>query len=203
MGEAVSANLFLAFVVFAAVASFTPGPNNVMLMGTGLNFGFRRAQPHVFGVALGFALMVALVGWGLGAIFTAYPVLYTILKYAGAAYLLYLAWHLARAGTIDPAEGNGRPMTFLQAAAFQWINAKAWVMAIAAITTYAAFAAFPLNVILISLVFLGIAVVSSWCWVLFGSALRRFMTNPGAVRAFNIAMAVALVASLYPVFAEH
>ena len=197
-----SYDLLAAFVAFAVVTLFTPGPNNVMLMTTGLNFGFARARPHVYGVALGFAVMVLLLGLGLGAVFTAYPVLYTTLKFAGAAYLLYLAFVIATSGPVqETGEAIGRPMTFLQAAAFQWVNPKGWVMAVASVTTYAAILGFPFNVILIALIFAVLGTLSAWTWVIFGTWLRRFLTSAKAVRAFNLVMAALLVASLYPVVA--
>jgi threonine/homoserine/homoserine lactone efflux protein len=147
-----SRELFTAFVVFALVSLFTPGPNNLMLMASGVNYGFRRTLPHALGVAFGFGFLVLLVGIGLGAVFVAFPPLYTVLKFAGAAYLVYLAWLIARSGPAESGKG-GRPLTFLQAAAFQWVNAKALVMAVGAVSTYAAVAAFPGNVGLISGVF--------------------------------------------------
>lgn len=198
-----SADLLGALVVFCAVTLFTPGPNNVMLMTSGLNHGFARSLPHQLGVAFGFAFMVALVGVGLGAMFTAYPILYAVLKYAGAAYLLYLAWAIATSGPMEDAEGStGRPMTFIEAALFQWVNPKAWVMAVGAMSAYAGVAAFPWNVIIITALFGLLGLPSCGAWVLFGSALRRVLTNATAVRAFNIAMALALVASLWPVLAD-
>ena len=196
-----SYELFVAFVVFAVVTLFTPGPNNVMLMASGLNFGFRRTLPHVAGVDLGFGFMVLVVGIGLGAIFTAVPMLYTVLKFVAAAYLLYLAWKIATAGTIHEDAG-ARPFTFLQAAAFQWVNPKGWIMAIGAVATYAAIAAFPFNTILMVVVFIVFGLASSLTWLLFGTGLRRIVTNPRSVRVFNFAMAGLLVVSLIPVFLE-
>ena len=131
-----SHQLLLAFVVFALATLFTPGPNNIMLMTSGLNFGFARTLPHCFGVSLGFGFMVLVVGFGLGALFAAYPVLYQVLKYVGAAYLLYLAWRIATATGVH-GDSRARPFTFFQAAAFQWVNAKGWVMAVGAVTAYA------------------------------------------------------------------
>ncbi len=195
-------DLLIALLVFVNVTLFTPGPNNVMLMTTGLNFGFRRAQPHVWGVTLGFAFMVLLVGLGLGAVFTAFPVLHTILKYGGAAYLLYLAWMIARSGPVREGSGEGTPISFFRAAAFQWINPKGWVMAIGGVSAYAAILGFPANMLLIAGLFGVFGLFSSCTWVLFGSALRRILRNPTAVRVFNIAMALALAASLIPVFLE-
>jgi threonine/homoserine/homoserine lactone efflux protein len=128
-----TADLLLAFILFAFVSSITPGPNNTMLLSSGVNFGFNRTIPHMLGISCGFALMVLAVGFGLGAVFKAYPILYTVLRYAGAAYLLYLAYKIATSGPAeDGDQSNTRPMSYLSAAAFQWVNPKAWVMAIGA-----------------------------------------------------------------------
>lgn len=194
--------LFWALIVFTVVTLFTPGPNNAMLMTTGLNFGFRRGQPHLWGVALGFGVMVLAVGLGLGAVFQAYPAAYVVLKYLGAAYLLYLAWQIATAGPVHTGEPGGRPITFLQAAAFQWLNPKGWVMAVGAVSTYAAVAAFPFNMALMAALFGGLGMLSSATWLGFGSALQRLLRSPRAVRGVNIAMALLLVASLWPILAD-
>jgi len=191
-----------AFVMFAVVTLFTPGPNNVMLMTSGLNFGLRRAQPHVLGVTLGFSFMVLVVGLGLGAVFSAWPALYTIIKYAGAAYIVYLAWLIGRSHSVEEGEPPARPVSFLEAVLFQWVNPKGWVMVVGAVTAYAAVAAFPLNMVLMAVVFGVFGYASSLSWVLFGTGLRRFLTAPRAIRAFNIIMAVLLVLSLVPVFAD-
>ncbi len=141
--------LLIAFVIFAVVMFFTPGPNNIMLLSSGLTYGFRRTLPHIAGITIGFAFMVAAVGLGLGTIFIAYPVLQTILKYAGAAYLIYLAAAIAMSGTAPSGQDDQRgPMTFWGAAVFQWVNAKGWVMVIGTITAYAAIASFPWNIII-------------------------------------------------------
>ncbi len=194
--------LLWALLVFVVVTLFTPGPNNTMLMTSGLNFGFRRGLPHLWGVALGFAVMVLAVGLGLGAMFQAYPAAYTVLKYAGAAYLLYLAWQIATAGELKEGAAGGRPITFLEAAAFQWLNPKGWVMAVGAVSTYAAVAAFPVNMVVMAALFGGLGILSSATWLGFGTGLKRLLTSPRAVRAVNIAMALLLVASLWPILAE-
>jgi threonine/homoserine/homoserine lactone efflux protein len=196
-----SHQLLAAFVVFAIATLFNPGPNNIMLMTSGLNFGFARTLPHAFGVALGFGFLVLVVGLGLGAVFAAYPAIYAVLKFAGAAYLLYLAWRIAIAGPVA-GSARGRPLTFLEGAAFQWINPKGWVMAIGAVTAYAAIARFPLNIVLIAAIFTGFGTLSSWTWLLFGTGLKAVVTDPEKVRVFNIVMALALAASLVPVFLE-
>jgi threonine/homoserine/homoserine lactone efflux protein len=146
--------------------------------------------------------MVFLVGIGVGAIFQIFPVLYAILKYAGAAYLLYLAWAIGTSGRVEEAKRKSRPMTFIEGAAFQWINAKGWVIALGAITTYAALTSFPLNVVLLSALFAVVGTASSATWAAFGSGFRRFLRDPLHVRIFNVVMAVLLVASLFPVFAD-
>jgi threonine/homoserine/homoserine lactone efflux protein len=197
-----SLELLAAFLLFAVVMLFTPGPNNIMLMTSGLNFGFARTLPHMLGVSLGFGLMVFLVGIGLGAIFKIFPVLYTVLKYAGAAYLLYLAWAIGTSSKVEEGKKKSRPMTFIEGAAFQWINAKGWIIALGGVTTYATLTSFPLNVIQLSALFALLGTASSATWAAFGSGLRRFLKDPRHVRAFNIVMALLLVASLYPVFAD-
>ena len=195
--------LLAALALFCVVTLFTPGPNNLMLMTSGLNFGFRRGVPHMLGVTLGFTLMVLIVGLGLGVVFEKWPLLYTVLKYGGAAYLLYLAWQIAVSlPPTSAGEAAGRPIGFLQAVAFQWVNPKAWVMAVGAISTYAAVAAFPVNVIIIAALFGVLGLASSGTWLGFGAALQLMLKNRRAVRAFNVAMALLLVASLYPIFAD-
>ena len=142
-----SQSLLLAFIVFATVMFFTPGPNNVMLLSSGLTYGFRRTLPHIAGITIGFAFMVGAVGVGLGTVFVAYPVLQIMLKYLGVAYLIYLAAVIAMSEPVAPDQENRRgPMTFWGAAMFQWINAKGWVMVIGTITAYAAIASFPWNI---------------------------------------------------------
>src|ERR1700688_2900328 len=198
-----SQSLFVAFVVFGAVMAFTPGPNNIMVLSSGLTYGFRRSLPHIAGIAIGVSIMVASVGLGLGAIFIAYPVLQTILKYGGVAYLIYLAAAIAMSEPVTPEQGNRRgPMTFWGAAMFQWINAKGWVIVIGTITTYAAIASFPWNIAIQVMLSLLLGAVSCSAWALFGTALRPLLTSPRLVRAFNIVMAVLLLASLYPVFMD-
>ena len=198
-----SHSLLIAFILFATVMYFTPGPNNIMLLSTAVTYGFRRSLPHIAGITIGFAFMIGAVGLGLGAIFIAYPVLQTILKYAGAAYLIYLAVAIAMSGPVKPGQDNQRgPMTFWGAAMFQWINAKGWVMVIGTITTYAAIASFPWNITIQVAIGLLLGAASCTVWALFGSALRPLLTSERTVRIFNIVMALLLLASLYPVFMD-
>ncbi|WP_441241096.1 LysE family translocator [Tardiphaga sp. 768_D3_N2_1] len=198
-----SPHLLWAFVVFAVVMFFTPGPNNIMLLASGLNFGFRRTIPHMAGVTFGFAFMIAVTGLGLGAVFTSIPMLQTILKYAGAAYLVYLAVAIGLSGPPDPGEVERRkPMTFLGAALFQWVNVKGWVMAIGTITAYAAVASYPWNVVVQVMLSFVMGSLSTIAWALSGTALQSLVKSPRAVRIFNVTMAILLLASLYPVLAE-
>ncbi len=198
-----SHSLLIAFILFATVMYFTPGPNNIMLLSTAVTYGFRRSLPHIAGITIGFAFMIGAVGLGLGAVFIAYPVLQTILKYAGAAYLIYLAVAIAMSGPVKPGQDNQRgPMTFWGAAMFQWINAKGWVMVIGTITTYAAIASFPWNITIQVAIGLLLGAASCTVWALFGSALRPLLTSERTVRIFNIVMALLLLASLYPVFMD-
>lgn len=191
-------DLLAALAVFAFASSITPGPNNLMLMASGANFGLRRTAPHYLGVVLGFAFLVLCVGVGLGGLFVAYPLLRHVLTLAGAAYLLYLAVTLARAKGIGGKEGTGRPMTFWQAVAFQWVNPKGWAMALTAATTF-----LPKNntvgdVVVGALLFGAVNAPCVGAWAGCGVALRRVLDRPRVLRAFNITMALLLVASLYP-----
>ena len=198
-----SHSLLLALIAFGAVMAFTPGPNNIMVLSSGLTYGFRRSLPHIAGIAFGIAFMVAASGLGLGAIFIAWPILQTILKYAGIAYLIYLAWVIAMSGPVTPGQDNqAAPMTFWGAALFQWVNAKGWVMVIGIITAYSAVASFPWNIAVQAALMFIMGALSSLLWALFGSALRPVLTSAKAVRAFNVVMALLLLASLYPVLVD-
>lgn len=199
-----SFDLLLAFTLFAFVTSITPGPNNMMLLASGVNFGFSRTLPHMLGISIGFFVLVLAVGFGLGSVFKAWPLLYTILRYVGAAYLLYLAWKIATSGPAsDNVDSQGKPLSFMSAALFQWVNPKAWIMAIGAISTYTPMQGYFYNVVVISAVFALINLPSVGIWAGFGSLLRNVLRDPLGLRIFNGVMAVLLVASLYPLFVEH
>jgi len=200
-------NLFLALAAFALVSSLTPGPNNLMLMASGTNFGFARTVPHMLGVSIGFVFMVILVGLGLVGIFKAFPVSYVILKWVSVVYLLYLAWHIATAGALavkdgEPATAEARPFRFYQAVLFQWVNPKAWTMALTAITVYAPPQKPLLGLVTVAVIFGAINLPSVGLWALLGVQMRRFLDQPGKMRAFNITAALLLVATLYPVVEE-
>lgn len=190
--------ILTALATFAFVSSITPGPNNLMLMASGANFGFRRTIPHMLGIGLGFTVMVVAVGAGLKQIFDAYPVSHTALKVASVLYLLYLAWKIATAAPVRPGEVTGRPMTFLQAAAFQWVNPKAWAMALTAVTVYTPDRSFW-AVVLVAVVFGAINLPSVSSWTLLGQQMAKMLKSPTKLRIFNWTMGALLVLSLYPV----
>lgn len=194
--------MLLALAAFALVSSITPGPNNTMLLASGVNFGLLRTVPHLLGVSLGFAFMVGLVGLGLGSVFTALPWTWNVLRVGATAYLVWLAWKLATAGGVQERE-VARPMTFLRAAAFQWVNPKAWVMAVGACSAYVLHPNIWLNALAMAVVFAIVNLPSVATWAVFGAALRRWLANPRVLRVFNIVMALLLLASLWPILAIH
>jgi threonine/homoserine/homoserine lactone efflux protein len=191
----------LALILFAFASSITPGPNNVMLLASGANFGLRRTLPHMLGISLGHAVMVGLVGLGLLGLFTALPWLRTGLTIVSVAYLLWLAWKIANAAPPKPGDPTGRPFSFLQAAAFQWVNPKAWYMAIYAQTSFGPDDGTWTAAILVALVFAAVNLPSVTVWAWGGTQLGRWLRGPGRLRAFNITMAFLLVASLWPLVA--
>ena len=193
-----SYELITALALFAFVSSITPGPNNLMLMASGANFGFRRTVPHMLGVGLGFVFMVVLVGAGLAQVFSAYPASNLILKVVSVTYLLYLAGKIATAAPIKKGEATGTPMTFLQAALFQWVNPKAWTMAVTAVTVYMPGNTFA-SIVLVAAIFGAINLPSVGSWTLLGQQMARVLTNPRRMVLFNWTMAGLMIGSLYPV----
>lgn len=191
-------DLFLALMVFAFVMSVTPGPNNVMLLASGVNHGFQRSIPHMLGITFGFSFMIVVVGLGLGQMFERFPITYEILRYAGGAYMLWLAWRIANSGPVGEGKTSRSPLTFLQAALFQWVNPKAWVITISAIATYTPGDGSLWPVILVALVCGVVNFPTIGLWTMFGTLLRSMLTQPTFLRVFNISMAVLLVLSLAP-----
>lgn len=192
--------MILSIFSFGMASTMTPGPNNMMLLSSGLTFGYKRTIPHVLGVTLGFPVMVICVGLGVGQLFEVFPLIYSVLKIAGITYLFWMAWHIANTkGSFETKDAKDKPFTFWQAALFQWINPKAWMMAI---TSTAAFitdqhAAF-VQVVIISSIFFLCAIVSTSSWSLGGMMLRRFIQNRRIVRLFNVTMAILIVGSVMP-----
>lgn len=187
--------LLTAFSLFALVSSITPGPNNLMLMASGANFGVRRTIPHMLGIGIGFVVMVMLVGVGLVGVFDAFPVSYDVLRVVSIAYLLYLAWKIATAAPPEPGRTGGRPFTFLQAALFQWVNPKAWAMALTAVTVYAPSRSLE-AILWVALVFGVINLPSVSCWTLLGRQIQPLLSNGRRLQAFNFLMAGLLLATV-------
>ena len=192
---------YFTIALFAVATCVTPGPNNTMIMTSGLNYGIQRSMPHYLGIILGFPAMVVAVGFGLATLFDQYPILHLLLKVAGASYLTFLAWKIASAPVSDLSVTEGKPFTFIQAAAFQWVNPKAWVLAVGATATYTIVGTdYGYQVLVLALIFLifGAPCIMLWLW--FGASLKRFMQKPESVKVFNYAMAGLLMLSLLPVF---
>lgn len=189
---------FLAMVSFAFVMAFTPGPNNVMLTASGVNFGLARTTPHMVGVVIGYAVLLCAAGAGVGSLIVAFPAIQTVLKIVGAAYMLWLAWKVASAGKAGDESGEGRPLTFLQAAAFQWVNPKGLIIAFGAVALYVhpetAVRDFAIMLVVFTLATLG----STITWAGFGVALRKVLQNERHARIFNVVMALLLAVSIVP-----
>lgn len=191
-------DLFIGLIAFAFASSITPGPNNLMLMASGANFGWRRTVPHALGVALGFVGMCIVIGAGLVQLFDRYPAIYTGMKLLSVGFLIWLAWKIARAAPPKQAPQNARPLTFVQAALFQWVNPKAVAMALTTITAYTydqTLTAVATAAAIFGLV--NLPAVSTW--VLIGTQLKRWLRSPARLRAFNYSCAALLLATIYPI----
>jgi threonine/homoserine/homoserine lactone efflux protein len=191
--------LFIGLFTFSAIAAFTPGPNNALLMASGMNHGFRQTWPMMLGVTIGFPTMIGLIGLGLGRVFDVYPMLYTLLKFAGAGYMLFLAFKIATASPADGANTQGsKPLSFFQMCLFQWVNPKGWVMAVTALSSYTLASNYHAGVAMVVGVFMFMGLTSALTWASFGAGLKSVMSAPRYFRAINISLAVLLVASLVP-----
>jgi len=191
-----SLDILIALISFSFVSSITPGPNNIMLMTSGANFGLRRTLPHLMGVSIGFVVMVLLVGVGVMQIFTLFPVTYIILKVISIAYLLYLAYRIAVSASLTSKQSeSAKPLTFIQAALFQWVNPKAWTMALMAITLFAPTQELHL-VAIIAAVFGLVNIPCVSAWTILGRSMNKLLKNQRNLHIFNIVMAILLVASV-------
>lgn len=191
--------LWTSLALFVFVNSITPGPNNIMLTAAGANFGYRRCLPHMLGITAGVAVMVLLVGAGLGAAFERFPSAYVTLKYLGGIYLVYLAWRIARSRGAQDGGSAARPFTFFEAAAFQWVNPKAWIMVVGMLAAYMPQHYPALDLILAACLLAMVNYPSISFWTLFGSALGRLLHSPQALHRFNLTMAALLILSLWPI----
>lgn len=191
--------LFWTLVFFAFATSITPGPNNIMIMSSGVNYGVQKSLPHMAGIQLGFLLMLLAIGFGAGLILQQQPLLHSVVKLLGAVYLLYLAWKIASAAPEQIETGNSKPLSFWQAIAFQWVNAKAWVMITGAIAAFTSVQGiYWQQLALIALVFLLVGLPCTGSWLLFGAALKKLLTAPKQRQWFNRVMGSVLALSVLP-----
>lgn len=191
-------DMLLSMTSFAFAAACTPGPNNIMLTASGVNFGVARSVSHMTGVVVGFIVLLAACAAGLGALLSSAPAAHTALKIAGGAYLLWLAWKVANAGRPRQSEHPGKPLTFLQAAAFQWVNPKGWMMSLSAVALFVRPESAGGDTAVMLAIFGFATLVSVLIWTAFGAALSRVLRDERHARVFNIAMALLLVASIAP-----
>lgn len=190
--------LFWTLVFFAFATSITPGPNNIMIMSSGLNYGVQKSLAHLAGIQLGFLLMMLAVGLGAGLLLQQ-PLWHQLIKVIGSVYLLYLAWKIAAAEPEQIETGSSKPLSFTQAVLFQWVNAKAWVMITGAIAAFTSLqGVYWQQLGLIALVFLLVGLPCTGSWLLFGAALKRLLTVPQQRRWFNRAMGTLLAVSVLP-----
>ncbi|MEP6828345.1 MAG: LysE family translocator [Aestuariivirga sp.] len=192
-------DLFAALFVFAAIMAFTPGPNNTILMASGIAHGFKRSLPVVAGVAMGFPFLALCVGLGLGKLFEALPILLSVLKIGGVIYMLWLAYKIATAEpSQNDSETSTKPLNFMQAFGFQWINPKAWIMAIYALTNLTLPGHYWVGLACVVGTFLFTGITSASTWAGFGAGLKKWLTHPRWYRPINYALAASLLASLVP-----
>lgn len=196
-------DVLTSLLIFITVGSVTPGPNNIMLLASGMNYGVIRTVPHLFGIWVGFPLMILLVGLGLAKLFDVYPASLLILKFISTFYLLYLAWKIATAAppklNSGEIENQSKPLTFLEAAVFQWVNPKGWTMALTAISLYTPPTHPISSIFLVTFVFFCVSIPSAGIWVMLGHKLRSLLADEKKIRMFNLVCALLLVASLYPI----
>jgi threonine/homoserine/homoserine lactone efflux protein len=191
--------ILLPLLGFVIVSTTTPGPNNLMVLISGANWGLRPTVPHILGIATGFPVMIVAVGLGLELVFQAFPVLHEILKWVAFAYLCWLAWKIAMAGRPRAGGRSGRPMTFLEAAAFQWVNPNAWAIVLAAVDLYTSDAGNKaVEITVIAVLFGLVCIPNGIVWALFGGAISRGLADDTWRRRFNIGMAILLVVSSAP-----
>ena len=199
MTDFYSSTLIFSILSFVVATAFTPGPNNLMLLSSGLSFGYRGTVPLIAGIMIGFPLMVVAVGLGIGELFLVFPMLYSILKVVGISYLLWMAWKISQVkGSLHTDETN-KPFSVLQSALFQWVNPKAWIMAITSTTSFISNEGeIQLQVLFIAFIYLVVGLFSTHSWALGGVLLQKFIQKEKNLRIFNVTMAVLMVFSVLP-----
>lgn len=192
-----------SLVLFTIASSATPGPNNILVMTSGVNFGVKKSLPVFCGICVGFALMLLLVGIGFGQIFEVFPNLNTMIKIVGVGYLLYLAWIIAGSSNSFKSKEQQKPLTFLNGALFQWVNAKAWIVATGAVAAFTTSGDEHLvQVALVASTFLVLSFPSVGIWLIFGSWLKKYLNSKANQKVFNLSMASLLIISVLPVLGE-
>lgn len=197
--------MIISIATFTLTTSVTPGPNNIMVLSSGLTFGYKRSMPHMFGIILGYPFMIVLIGLGMGIVFEKFPIVLTILKYVGISYLLWMAYKIANNTSTYEAEDakDSKPFTFIQGVLFQWVNPKAWIVGITAISVYITSNEDSLfQVLTIAFLYLLSAIVSTNTWVLGGVLLKKFIKDARGIKIFNMSLALLLVLSVIPVVVE-
>lgn len=193
----------LSVALFAISSSVTPGPNNIMVMTSGVNFGVKKTMPLLLGICVGFTIMLLLVGLGFGQLFNLFPQLDVVIKTLGTAYLLYLAWQIAQSGNVSASGGQSKPLSFMKGALFQWVNGKAWVVAIGAISAFTTVGdTYMSQNLTIAMTFFVASFPCVGLWLMFGSLLSRYLQTAIYLRLFNLTMALLLVASVFPIIKE-
>jgi threonine/homoserine/homoserine lactone efflux protein len=181
--------LLFPLMAFAIACCITPGPNNMMLTASGANFGFVKTIPHILGIVFGMVVMYVVAALGLGTLFTLYPQVQTLLKIGGIAYLFYLSWKIAMAAPGGDSRSRGKPLTFMQAAAFQFLNPKAFMIVVSSLSTFTLSGdRYITSAIVVTIVFIFTALPSISIWAGFGTAIGRLLKNPRGIRVFNISM---------------
>jgi len=199
MTDFYSNTLIFALLSFVIATAFTPGPNNLMLLSSGLSFGYKRTLPLIIGIMIGFPLMVVAVGLGIGELFEIFPLLYNILKVVGISYLLWMAWKISQTkGTLHTSKTN-KPFTILQSALFQWVNPKAWIMAMTSTTSFISNEGdIQLQVLFIAFIYFIVGLFSTHSWTLGGVLLQKIIQQEKSLHIFNVSMALLMVFSVLP-----
>jgi threonine/homoserine/homoserine lactone efflux protein len=191
---------YLSIFIFAISSTVTPGPNNIMIMTSGLNYGVKKSIPHLLGICFGFPVMVIVIGFGFSIVLERYPLFNEIIKVLGIVYLLYLAWLIASSSPVSLEGRKSKPLSFTQAALFQWVNPKAWVVATGAVSAYTSVSSdIFTQVIFIALAFLIVAIPSLGTWLIFGVGIKKYLKSPKHQKVFNLSMALLLIVSVLPI----
>jgi threonine/homoserine/homoserine lactone efflux protein len=201
MSDIYSIAMVISVLTFAFTMAMTPGPNNALFLSSGLTFGYKATIPHIIGVIVGFPLMTLMVGLGLGQIFASYPIILTILKIISILYLLWMAYHMANitGNANDDKNKQDRPLSFLQAVMFQWVNPKAWIMAISSISVFTTSIEYKYQQLLVvTFLYFIVGFVSTNFWTLGGVLLKKFINSAKTVRMINIILAIFMLVSVLP-----